>query len=173
TIMQLAAFKAAVTGSGGSIPSAPSNLAATAAGASSVNLGWSAATESGGTIARYLIERCQGAGCSNFVQIGTSTTLSYGDTGLSGSSTYSYRVRAQDSVGNSGPYSNVASTTTAPPTLSAPTNLTATAASSTQINLSWSAAGESGGTVSGYRIERCQGPGCATFAQIATAAGTT
>src|SRR6202011_774464 len=150
TIMQLAAFKAAVTGSGGSIPSAPSNLAATAAGASSVNLGWSAATESGGTIARYLIERCQGAGCSNFVQIGTSTTLSYGDTGLSASSSYSYRVRAQDLFGTLGPYSNVATASTPGSAPSAPTGLAASASGSTQINLSWSAATESGGTIARY-----------------------
>ena len=47
------------------------------------------------------------------------------------------------------------------------TGLTATAISATQINLSWSAATDNLG-VTGYRVERCQGAGCATFVQIAT-----
>ena len=42
-------------------------------------LTWTASTESGGTIAQYLVERCQGTGCNNFVQIGTTTTTSYSD----------------------------------------------------------------------------------------------
>ena len=52
------------------------------------------------------------------------------------------------------------------------TGLTATAVSPTQINLSWTAATDNVG-VTGYRVERCQGAGCTTFAQIATPAGTT
>jgi len=53
-----------------------------------------------------------------------------------------------------------------------PGRLSASATSSTQINLTWTAATDSVG-VTGYRIERCQGPNCANFAQIATASGTT
>jgi glucose/arabinose dehydrogenase/chitodextrinase len=57
-----------------------------------------------------------------------------------------------------------------PPT--APTGLTATASSSTQVGLSWSAATDNVG-VTQYRIERCQGAGCSVFTEIATATGTT
>ena len=53
----------------------------------------------------------------------------------------------------------------------APTGLTATAAGSTQVNLSWPAATDNVG-VSGYRVERCQGANCTTFAQIATPTAT-
>jgi len=161
----------AVTGS--AAPSAPANLAATAISNVQINLTWGAATEAGGTIAQYLIERCQGSGCTSFAQIGTATTFGFSDSGLTGSTSYSYRVRARDSAGNTGPYSNVATAKTAAPTLTAPANLTATAAGSSQINLAWSAATETGGTVSGYLIERCQGSGCSTFSQIATTSGTT
>ncbi len=153
-------------------PTAPTNLAATASGSTLINLSWGKATETGGTISQYLIERCQGSGCSSFVQIGTATSLTYADASLSGSTTYSYRVRAKDSLGNTGPYSNVASASTAAPTLTAPANLTAVSASSSQINLTWSAATESGGTISQYRIERCQGSGCSTFTQVATSTST-
>ncbi len=58
---------------------------------------------------------------------------------------------------------------TTPP--STPTNLTATAISSTQINLSWSASTDNVG-VTGYRLERCQGSGCSSFTQIGTLTGT-
>src|SRR6267378_8239078 len=56
---------------------APSTLTATAAGNTQINLSWRAATETGGTITQYLIERCQGSTCSNFVQVGTSTTTTF------------------------------------------------------------------------------------------------
>ena len=71
-------------------------------------------------------------------------------------------------------YSNLASATTqtAPPDTippTDPTGLTATAASSSQIDLAWTASTDSGGSgLAGYRVERCQGAGCSTFAQIAT-----
>ncbi|MGH8323208.1 MAG: fibronectin type III domain-containing protein, partial [Steroidobacteraceae bacterium] len=89
------------------------------------------------------------------------------------STSYSYQVRAQDNTNHTGPYSNVASATTAGPTFTAPLNLAATVSSATQINLTWTAATETGGTISGYLIERCQGVGCSTFTQVATASGTT
>ena len=77
-----------------------------------VNLSWTASTESGGTISAYFIERCQGSGCSNFAQIGTSPSVSYTDSTVAASTTYLYRVRAQDGSGNFGPYSNTATVTT-------------------------------------------------------------
>ena len=52
-----------------------------------------------------------------------------------------------------------------------PSNLTATAISSTQINLSWTASTDNI-AVTGYRVERCQGAGCSSFAQIATPSST-
>jgi len=61
---------------------------------------------------------------------------------------------------------------TQPP--SAPSGLKSTAAvaSSSQITLNWSAATDNVG-IANYRIERCQGSGCAGFAQIATTTATT
>jgi len=54
---------------------------------------------------------------------------------------------------------------------SAPGTLSATASGSTQVNLAWGAATDNVG-VTGYRVERCAGSGCASFAQIATPTGT-
>src|SRR6201997_1717611 len=128
-------------------PTAPSGLTATVSG-SQINLSWTASTDNVG-VTGYRVERCQGAGCSTFAQIATPTTTSYSDTGLTASTSYSYRVRAADGAGNLSSYSSTASATTSagadtqPPT--APSNLTATAAGSSQINLSWTASTENVG----------------------------
>jgi hypothetical protein len=52
----------------------------------------------------------------------------------------------------------------AAPALHAPTNLDATALSSSQIQLHWQ---DNAGTEDGFRIERCQGVGCTAFTEIA------
>ena len=136
-------------------------------------LTWTASTENGGTIAEYLIERCQGIGCSNFVQIGTSTTTTYYDDGLSASTNYSYRLRAQDTSSNLGPYSSVVSITTPPVIPSLPGDLTAGSPSQTEIDLSWVASTETNGTIGEYLVERCAGANCTNFSQIGTTSGTT
>ncbi len=53
--------------------------------------------------------------------------------------------------------------TTEPPAV--PTNLLATTISSSQINLAWT---DNASSEDGFKIERCTGPGCSDFAQIAT-----
>jgi hypothetical protein len=57
---------------------------------------------------------------------------------------------------------------TTPPSI--PTNLSATAVSSSQINLSWSAS-TNNVAVTGYRVESCQRASCTNFIQIATPTG--
>ncbi len=174
-IMQMLALRAAGGGADTQAPTAPTNLGATAASSSQINLSWTASTDNVG-VTGYRVERCQGAGCSNFGQIATPAGTTFGDSGLTANTSYSYRVRAADAAGNLSAYSSVASATTQaavdtqPPT--APTNLGATAASSSQINLSWTASTDNVG-VTGYLVERCQGAGCSNFAQIATPTGTT
>ncbi len=54
---------------------------------------------------------------------------------------------------------------------STPANLSATAISSSQINLSWSASTDNVG-VTGYRINRCAGAGCTPSTQITTTSNT-
>ncbi len=172
-IMQMVAFKAAGGTADSTPPSAPTGLTATAAGSGGINLSWTASTDNVG-VTGYRVERCQGAGCSSFAQVGTPGGTTFADSGLLANTSYSYRVRATDAAGNLSGYSNTASATTAadstPP--SAPTGLTATAAGSGGINLSWTASTDNVG-VTGYRVERCQGAGCSSFAQVGTPGGTT
>ena len=95
-------------------PTTPGNLTAAAASVSQISLSWTPSTSSVG-IANYLVERCQGAGCTNFAQIATPAGTTYNDTGLASNTTYSYRVRATDAAGNLSQYSNVANATTQQP----------------------------------------------------------
>src|SRR5439155_1273217 len=88
-------------------PTAPSSLTATAASSSQINLAW---TASSGAVSSYQVERCQGTPCT-FSPVGTSTTAAYSDTGLSASTSYTYRVQASGPGGLSA-YSNTASATT-------------------------------------------------------------
>jgi hypothetical protein len=130
------------------------------------NLSWTASTETGGTISKYLVERCQAANCNTFAQIGTTTSTSYNDTGLSGSLSYSYRVRAQDTNGVDGPYSAVVSITTGATLPSLPGKLVASSVSISEIDLSWIPSAETGGSISDYVVERCPGTNCSNFIQI-------
>jgi chitodextrinase len=156
-------------------PTAPSNVTSTAVSSSQINLAWTGSTDNVGVTA-YMVERCQGSGCTGFAQVGTVAGTTYSDTGLTAQASYSYRVRAADAAGNLSPYSNVTSATTlavpdtSPPT--APGALTAIAVNGRQINLMWTAATDNVG-VTGYLVERCQGVSCNAFAQVVTASGTT
>src|SRR5258708_21933224 len=156
-------------------PSAPANLTVTPASSTQLNLSWTTSTDNVG-VTGYMVERCQGAACSNFAQIAALTTTTFNDTGLTSSTSYSYRVRATDAASNLSSYSAISTTkTSAPPDTTpptAPTNLTASAASATQINLSWTASTDNVG-VTGYMVERCTGVGCSNFAPIATPTTTT
>ncbi|PYU67713.1 MAG: hypothetical protein DMG49_17960, partial [Acidobacteria bacterium] len=142
-------------------PTVPTNLKASAASDTRINLSWTASTDSVG-VTGYMVERCQGAACSNFAQIAVPAGTTFSDMGLTASTSYSYRVRATDAAGNLSSYSATSTAmTAAPPDTtppSAPTSLAAAAASATQINLSWIASTDNVG-VTGYRVERCQSAG--------------
>src|SRR6185312_15663813 len=125
-------------------PTAPASLSATAISSTRVDLSWGASTDNVG-VTGYRIERCQGAGCTNFAQIAapTGTGTTYSDTTALASTSYSYRVRATDAAGNLGGYSPTA-TAVAPASAdtqapSAPASLTATAINTGRIDLSWAA----------------------------------
>jgi carboxypeptidase T len=146
------------------VPTAPANLSTTAVSYSQINLAWTDSDNETG----YKIERCTGEGCTDFSQIGQTgaNITSFSSSGLTPFTSYTYRVRAYNAIGDS-PYSNQASAVTLalPPVPTAPTNLTATSISTSQINLAWT---DNADNETGFKVERCTGAGCADFAQIAT-----
>ena len=92
-------------------PSQPGTLSAAAVSSGEVDLSWGASTDNIG-VTGYDVERCQGASCTSFAQIASATGTSYKDTGVSPSTSYSYRVRATDAAGNLSTYSNTATAST-------------------------------------------------------------
>ena len=86
----------------------------------------------------FVVERCQGAGCNNFAVVAPlgANVTSYNNTGLTQSTSYTYRVAATNGAGTSG-YSNPATATTPGTTPTPPTGLNASAVSASQINLTW------------------------------------
>ncbi len=146
-------------GSDGQAPGAPGSLSATAAGPTSVQLGWTAATDNVG-VAGYNVYR-DGA------LVGTTSALSHLDSGLQPATAYAYELRAYDAAGNVGPAVAATATTlsaadTAAP--SVPTGVTATRMKGRKLRLSWNASTDNVGVV-GYTVFR-------DGVQIATMTGT-
>jgi hypothetical protein len=106
-VMQMVAFKAMTNAP--PPPTAPTNLAATAAGTSQIDLSW---TNTSTSQTGLKIERSTDNVSFSQIAMASATAVSYSDSGLSASSTYYYRLRATNASGNS-PYSNAASATTA------------------------------------------------------------
>jgi hypothetical protein len=92
-------------------PGVIDGISATAVSASKVDLYWTAASDDVGVVA-YSVERCEGAGCSDYVQIASSDGLAYSDVAVTAATTYGYRVRARDAAGNVGGYSQAVEATT-------------------------------------------------------------
>ncbi len=152
-------------------PTAPRTWPPAVISSTQINLTWTASTSSIG-VANYVVQRCAGASCSNFAQVGAPSGTSFNDTGLTPSTSYSYRVEAVDTASNNGPFSTIATASTqAPPPPTAPTNVTPTVISSTQINLTWTASTSSIG-IANYVVQRCAGASCSNFAQVGAPAGT-
>ena len=137
-----------------STPASPSNLSANPDGTLNViHLNWqdNATNETGFEIQRMI------DGTATWTVISNTSTVnvtSYDDTTVSVNILYWYQVRTYNAVGYSA-FSNIVSAkiirdTQAP---AAPTNLTGTATSYSQINLSWTASTDNVG-VTGYYIYR-------------------
>ena len=79
---------------------------------SQINLNW---VNNSSFKADYWLERCLGAGCTNFAVTAVlgSELTSYGNMNLATNTTYRYRVRAKSNEGSS-PYSNIVQVTTKP-----------------------------------------------------------
>ncbi|MGI0094713.1 MAG: fibronectin type III domain-containing protein [Nitrosotalea sp.] len=171
-------IKSSGTGTTPTAPGSPTGLTASAISTSQINLSWTAPSNNGGSaITGYKIERSTDSGTtwSTLVANSASTSTTYSDTGLAASTTYTYRVSAINSVGTGSP-SNTASATTQSAQATVPqppTSLTATSISTSQINLSWTAPSNNGGSaITGYKIERSTDSGT-TWSTVQSNTGST
>jgi titin len=145
-------------------PAAPSGLSAAASG-TGINVNW---TDNADDETSYEVERC--ADGVSFAPLSLTPGLGanadgFSDAGLTPGTTYTYRVRAVNGLGNSD-YSLAAAAAAGgggPTPPAAPSSLTATAASVNRIDLAWT---DSSGDQTGFLIERLTGGG--PFVRIAT-----
>lgn len=141
-------------------PAAPGSPSATRVSEARLDLAWTDTTadETG-----FRIERCKGAACTDFTEIGTvgAGVTTYSDTSpMDVDSSYRYQIRANKTAtcngGWNGPYSAITAATT---TLVAPSGLSATASVSTACDdLRFTAS--DGATLLNYWVES----GCGTAA---------
>ena len=148
---------ASATTEAASVPNAPTGLSATASGRTRIDLSWTAPSDNGGaSITGYRIQVSPNAGTTwaNREDVTGGSTTTYAHTGLTPGTTLHYRVLAINSVGPGNPSNIVRVTVGAMTAPDAPTGLTATEDGRTQINLSWTAPVDNGGSaINGYRIQ--------------------
>ncbi|MBM2852873.1 MAG: Fibronectin type protein [Candidatus Nitrosotenuis sp.] len=137
-------------------PNPPTNLTATPVSNNQINLSWAAPVNSTlDQVNGYKIEissHCSGS-FGDLAANTTTTSTTYSNTGLIEGICYAYKVSAINPVGIGSPSNTAYATTWTVP--NSPTSLTANAISSSQINLSWIAPTNTGGTpVTGYMIQK-------------------
>ena len=154
-------------------PAAPS-VSATAGSTTSLDVTWTAPTNTGPAIASYDLQYRAGTSgnFTNGPQNVTGTSAAIGS--LAADTSYEVQVRATNAEGD-GDWS-VAGTgrTTATTAPGAPTGLTATASGTTAIDLSWSAPASTGGSaITGYKIEVSSDGGSSWSDLVANTSNTT
>lgn len=143
-------------------PAAPATFAIGAISENSISFSWADyATDEDA----YLVERCVGSGCSSFSSVSGSplsaNVASHTENGLAENTTYRFRVRASNSNGQSNYLVGSYVTTL----LAAPSSLNLTEKTDTSLRLAWV---DKSFSETGYRVERCSGVACSSFAVIAS-----
>jgi chitodextrinase len=128
-------------------PSVPAGVTSTNRTVNSISLSWTASTDNIG-VTGYKILR-------NNVQVATSTTTSYNNTGLTPNTSYTYSIQAYDAAGNTSVASTGLPVSTLPDTTAptVPSGLVSPSQTTNSINLSWSPSTDNVG-VAGYKIFR-------------------
>ncbi len=140
-------------------PTPPSSLTATAFSSSQINLAW---TDNSNDEQAFKIERSTDGSTFSQISSVTKDITSYQNTGLNANTQYWYKIRANNTAGDSS-YSNTASATTQTGAPTPPSSLIATASSNSQINLVWT---DNSNNEQAFKIERSTDG--STFSQISS-----
>lgn len=129
-------------------PANPSNLEAFYISGRGMAITWVGNNSDGTT---FLLERSENGGGFNLLtRVPYARSLSYNDGTTTVGNNYCYRVKAVNAGGESG-YSNESCVSRALPKPAAPSGLSATAVSSSQIDLTWS---DNADNETGFELER-------------------
>jgi Legume lectin domain/Fibronectin type III domain len=141
------------------VPAAPTNLTATVASGTQVNLAW---TDNSTNESGFIIMRKIGS-TGTYAQVGVTAAgaTSYADTALTVNTNYYYKVAATNSVGTSA-YTNEASVTTPIPP-PPPSNAHAVTITQTSISLAWT---DNATNETGFNVLR-KATSAANFAVVA------
>ncbi|MCV6605587.1 MAG: fibronectin type III domain-containing protein [Porticoccaceae bacterium] len=144
------------------VPMPPSNLSATENANGEVRLTW---TDNSSNESSFRIERRVGSGSFTTLNTLSANITSFTDTAVTAGTSYSYRVTARNSGGDSAA-SNVATITlsSAASVPDAPSRLGAAQGAGSNVDLSWT---DNSDDEDNFRIERREGGG--SFSTLATA----
>lgn len=145
-------------------PAAPTALTLMPQANGSIALQWQ---DNSSTETNFRIERKTGNGAFGLLTQVGANVQTHTDASVAGNTSYTYRVRALGPNSLESGWSNEASTSAQP---LAPTNLTAQATSSSQIQLNWT---DANGTAVQHRVERSSDGGQNYSLVTTTAAGVT
>ena len=146
----------ACDGNGGdtTAPSVPANLASPSRTSTSITLSWSASTDNAGGsgVAGYDVYR-------GSTIVGSPTSTTYTDTGLTANTTYTYRVRARDNATNASAQSSPINVTTngggtCTTVPSVPAGLTSPSQTTNSVSLSWGSVAAGPNCTIKYRVFR-------------------
>ena len=131
-------------------PSAPAAPTVTSANAS-LSLSWDAPASNGADISGYAVQWKSGAQNFSSARQAASASTSFTITGLTNDTTYTVRLRATNSVGDSG----WSSTATGTPAAQRPSTPSAPRVSSDNesLDVSWSAPAANGASITGYTVQ--------------------
>lgn len=139
-------------------PSTPASISVPGSinGGTSITVSWAASTDAEGNLEGYIVERSTNGG-SSWSQIYQGSATSTSNTVAFGTESVTYRVKAYDSAGlESGWKTSSTVTVTNNRAPSAPGSLTVPAIvrGGSTLAISWTAASDSDGNLSGYELER-------------------
>ena len=143
-------------------PASPSKLSAKVLSFSSIQLRW---TDNSHNETRFHIERRLEKGAYKKVKTVSANRVKIDDSGLLVNTSYSYRVRAENIMGNS-PYSNIATAKTVNKKPESPSKLALKLVSAASVELTWK---DNSNNESHFRIDRRAGKDI--FREIGRASG--
>jgi hypothetical protein len=169
---QMTSVRFEQTGATNPPPAAPTALSATlsttALSETVVRLAWADNSDDEN---QFAVERCVGAGCSTFSQIGISGANVTGsvDSFVTSGQSYTYRVRAWSGTGGYSGYSNLATLNIPLAVPPVPAMVSAGSSIRRQIDVAWINMAPGATAIT---VERCRGTTCTSFVAVAQLAGT-